>query len=986
MTGYRRETGGLIDRSQAFQFTFDGRKIQAFAGDTIASALMANGHMTVGRSFKYHRPRGITSAGLEESGALFNVGKGAERIPNVKGTMAEAYSGMAVFGQNAFPSVRTDFGAVNDLFGAFFGAGFYYKTFMGPFANTWLWMQFEKLIRRAAGTGRASRERDPAHYDIAHGFCDLLVIGGGHTGLLAAAEAAEAGLDVLLVEQDFVLGGQLLSQPDGGIYRDQLVARLSAAGGRIMTRATAFGLYDGLVTGVVERGTDHLAAPHADIPRETMHIIRPQRIIMATGCYERGFAFGDNDRPGVMQAGAIATYLHRFGTAAGKQIMLATTHDGIYEAAMGMQQAGMPITILDSRGEETEAQKNAEAAGIDILRGVAPVRAIGKNRLAAVEIAPVSATGHVTGQTRVIGADCLGISGGYSPIVHLMSHRGIKPIWHDELQGFVSGDSDEAVHFVGSAAGYYTYGAAEKSAQAAIASLLGRKRGPAPQKGLKTGFAPLFEVRQEGRKLKSFIDPQHDVKTSDIRQAAQEGYVSVEHMKRYTTLGMASDQGRVGNILGIATMADALGQTIPETGITTFRPPFSPTSIGVFAGRSWRKEWFATRRTPMDAAHGASGAVMTDAGLWKRPWYYPLAGEDIDAAYVREATRTRQSVGMVDVSTLGKIQVQGPDAAELLNRVYVNGFAKLPVGKARYGVMLRDDGAVLDDGTTWRLADDDFFMTTTTAQAGPVMAFLEELLQVRWPELRVHVTSVTDQWAGMAIAGPMARAVLAKACPDMDYTDDAFPFMGVRDGFVRLPDGDVPCRAARISFSGEMAWELYVSASYGKQVWSHLAGLIEAEDGVLYGMEALGAMRIEKGHVTAAELDGRTTLEDAGFGRMASKTKPYIGSVLRKRPAMMDENRARLVGIFPKDRSQTFHAGALLCDKSNQQGFGDGWITAVTFSPALGHWIGIGFVSGGYEAWQEKQLIAADPVRGKFVDVEVVSPHMFDPKGERMHG
>ena len=992
MTGYRLNKGGVVDRKTPVAFTFDGKKQTGYHGDTIASALMASGHRVVGRSFKFHRPRGISSAGVEEAGALFNVGKGAERVPNVKGTMAEIYEGLSVYGQNAFPSVRFDVGSVNDLLSPFFSAGFYYKTFMGPFRNTKLWMQFERVIRRAAGTGTASRLSDPDTYDIANGFCDLLVIGAGHAGLIAAAKAAESGMDVLVVEQDYEIGGQLLSQSGGVKLRDSLVKRIIQAGGRIMPRATAFGLYDGLVVGVIERGTDHLSNPHPSMPREIFHIIRPRRILMATGAYERGIAFGDNDRPGVMQAGAISTYLHRFGVAPGQNIILATTHDGIYSQAQQMVEAGLSVKILDTRHDVTAAQSHAETAGIEILRGMAPVRALGLMGLAGVEVAERAADGAISTDSKVIGADILGISGGYNPVINLLSHRGVKPVWNTDILGFVSGDTDMPICFAGAAAGVYQDTECEASAIDALTMLKGQKQkatGKSRQKaklGLETGFDEVFEIKPEGRKLKSFIDPQHDVKTSDIRQAHQEGFISVEHMKRYTTLGMASDQGRVGNVLGIATMAEALGQGISDTGITTFRPPFTPTSIGALAGRSRGSEWMPTRLTPMQDAHLNAGAVMTDAGLWKRPWYYPLDGETIDDAYVREATKTRQAVGMVDVSTLGKIQLQGPDTAEFLNRIYVNGFAKLPVGKARYGIMLRDDGAVMDDGTTWRLAENDYFMTTTTAQAGPVMSFIEDLLQTRWPELKVHATSVTDAWAGIAIAGPEARAILSKACPKMDYSDEAFPFMAVREGEIALPEGPVACRAARISFSGEMAWELYVKAGYGAAAWTYLSNLVTEMGGVPYGMEALGTMRIEKGHVTAAELDGRTTLEDAGFGKMASKIKPYIGSVLRQRPALMDENRARLVGVFPKDRNQTFQAGAILCAKDHQQGFGEGWITAVTYSPALGHWIGLGFVSGGHEAWRDRELVSADPVRNKTVDVEVVSPHMFDPKGERMHG
>ena len=487
-----------------------------------------------------------------------------------------------------------------------------------------------------------------------------------------------------------------------------------------------------------------------------------------------------------------------------------------------------------------------------------------------------------------------------------------------------------------------------------------------------------------GRKLKSFVDPQNDVTADDVRLAHQEGFVSVEHLKRYTTLGMATDQGKMGNVIGLALMAEALGKNIPEVGTTTFRPPYTPVSLGALGGRAMAGHFKPLRRTPMHDWNLAHGATMTEAGLWQRPWYFAQPAEGLSEAYVREAATTRASVGLCDVTSLGKISVQGPDATEFLNRIYTNPFAKLPIGKARYGIMLRDDGIVMDDGTTWRLGDSDYFMTTTTAHAGPVLAWLEELLQTRWPDLKVHVTSVSDQWAGCAVAGPQSRATLEDCVVDKRaVSNDVLPFMGVIETVLR---GDIPCRIARISFSGEMAYEVYVPSDYGPALMDLLWDAVAPKAGCLYGLEALGTMRIEKGHVTGVELDGRTTIEDAGLGKMASTKKAYIGNALRKRPVLSDENRPRLVGIFPKDRGRTFNAGALLFSPDHMQGHGEGWITGVTHSPALGHWIGIGFVSGGFEAWQEKTAVAADPVRQVQVEVEIVSPHMYDPTGERMHG
>ena len=991
MTGFRLDKGGLINRSKPVSFTFDGKIIKGYEGDVATSAMLASGERIFGRGFKYHRPRGVMSAGAEEGGALFHMYDGDRRVANVKGPMIEIHEQLALSGQNGFPSVRFDFAAINGALKPFFSAGFYYKTFMGPFSNTKFWMMCETIIRKAAGMGTASREPDPDLYDIAHGFCDLLVIGAGSAGLTAAVEAAEAGKTVWLVDQDFEVGGWILSSGNDEKLKwvQKMVNRLLAAGGQLKTRTTAFGLYDGGVAGLIERQTDHLANKPKNIPREVFHIVRADAILLATGASDRGIAFGDNDRPGVMSASSVQSYIHRFGVAPGKRILFAGTHDGIYENAFAAHDAGLHITILDSRTQPSEALKDECARrDIPLFASTVPVKAVGRTGVVGLEYGDKNGD-EITSSGKVIACDIIAVSGGYTPNIQLISHRGVKPVWDDEIHGFLSLPSNESIALCGGAAGYYLDDVAMASASAAWREVTGKKK--AKQSALLKGWASkadaLFEVKNANRKLASFIDPQHDVTTADIRQAKQEGFISVEHMKRYTTLGMATDQGRNGNVIGIAAMAEARKISIPEVGITTFRPPFTPVSIGALAGRSTGHHWQPIRRTPMDSLHREQGAPMTDAGLWHRAWYYPQKGETITQAYIRETARTRQTVGMVDVSTLGKIAVQGPDAPEFINRLYVNGFAKLPVGRARYGIMLRDDGIVLDDGTTWRMAEDDYFMTTTTAQAGEVMRLMEEVRQTRWPELKVHITSVSDQWAAIAVAGPQSRALLQKAVPEIDFSDEAFGFMDVKETSIEIDGKKVAMRLARISFSGERAYEVYIEAHYGQYLWKRCQSLLDEFDGVCYGLEALGALRIEKGHVTAAELDGRVTLEDAGFGKMASKTKPFIGSVLRHRPYLQEEEmRPQLVGIMPVNKTEDFNAGAILCAEDNVAGFGDGWITAVTHSPALGHWIGLGFVKGGKAEWEGMQLVAADPVRGKSTKVEMVSPHMFDPEGGRMHG
>ena len=997
MAARRLERGGRIDRSRPLPFTFDGRSLSGYAGDTLASALLANNERVLGRSFKYHRPRGVTSAGVEECGALVTVGAGARRDPNVRATTQELYEDLAASGQNAWPSVRFDFGAVNSLFSRFFVAGFYYKTFMGlpPFewgSGTGWWMWYEKFIRRAAGMGEVSREPDPDQYEHAHEYCDVLVVGAGPAGLAAARTAAQGGLDVLLVEQDYELGGDYLGDPEDA-ERKTWIEGVESAGVRIMRRTTAFGLYDHGVAGLLERVTDHLATPSRYQPRHRLWTLRTRHIIVAAGALERHLAFGNNDRPGILNAAAGRIYLNRYGILPGENIIVATNNDSAYPVAADLARAGARVKLLEARpAVHGEVVNLAAGHGVSVDFGVAPLQAEGKQGVRSLQIAVVDGGGWRAGP--VEPCDLVLVSAGWSPVVNLLSHRGVKPVWDAENACFLPASTGEPITMAGSAAGVWDRAQCVLSGQAAgsrVARALAKSAGRSASEvaspahgGWHQPIRPLYEIRVPGRKLKSFVDPQNDVTTEDIRLAHREGYVSVEHLKRYTTLGMATDQGKMGNVIGLALMAEASGKEIPQVGTTTFRPPYTPVSIGALRGRGVGAHFKPLRRTPMHDWNLEHGAVMAEAGLWQRPWYFPNAGEGLSEAYVREAETVRAAIGLCDVTSLGKIAVQGPDAAEFLNRVYSNAFAKLAVGKARYGIMLRDDGIVMDDGTTWRLAESEFFMTTTTAHAAHTMVWLEELLQTRWPNLKVHVTSVSEQWGGVAVAGPKSREVLEESVADAALvSNEALPFMGVVE--TGLKDG-IPCRIARISFSGERAYEVYFPSDYANAAMDLLWGCARSKGGCLYGLEALGAMRVEKGHVTHAELDGRMTIDDAGLGKMASTKKAYIGKALKARPELTRDDRPQLVGIFPKDRARKFNAGAIICTADNVSGHGEGWITAVTHSPVLGHWIGIGFIKGGHEAWENESLVAADPVRKGNTDIEVVSPQMVDPAGERMRG
>ena len=994
MSTRRQPSGGHIDRSKVLDFTWDGKPLQGYAGDSLASALLANGEQVLGRSFKYHRPRGVMSAGVEESGALVTVGTGARCDANVRATTQELYQGLVAQGQNAWPSVRFDFGALNGLLSRFLSAGFYYKTFMGVPPLEWgsgtgMWMRYEKIIRRAAGMGEASRAPDPDHYEHAHGYCDLLVVGSGPAGRAAARAAAQAGLDVVLVEQDSVTGGNSLSQPDAAVGLADEITALEHAGVRSMTRTIAFGLYDHGTAGLLERVTDHLADPPTWLPRQRFWTLRAAYIVLATGAIERHLAFGNNDRPGVMTVAAARTYLNRFAVLPGERIVVATNNDSAYPAAAELANAGAAVRLLDARTTIPDQLRNSLAsAEVDLHLGLAPLQARGASGVNALALA--KADGAKWRAAGSMSCDLVLVSAGWSPVVNLLSHRGVQPVWDAANACFLPDSSDEPITMAGSAAGVWHTSDCVLSGTAAgirAAHALGKSvtqtQAPAAG-GWQAPIRALYEIKVPGRKLKSFVDLQHDVTSEDVRLAQREGYVSVEHLKRYTTLGMAIDQGKMGNVIGLALMAEALGKEIPEVGTTTFRPPYIPVSIGALRGRSVDQHFRPLRRTALHRWNLAHGATMTMAGLWHRPWYFAREGETLANAYEREAATVRRTVGLCDVTSLGKIAIQGPDATELLNRVYSNPFAKLAVGKTRYGIMLRDDGIVMDDGTTWRLSETEYFMTTTTAHAANVMAFLEELLQTRWPDLKVHVTSVSEQWTGVAVAGPKSRSVLEACVQDPAVvSNDNLPFMGVTESILK---DDIPCRIARISFSGELAFEVYVPADFGPAAMDLLWGITKGLDGCLYGLEAMGALRIEKGHVTGAELDGRVTIEDAGLGRMASNKKSYIGSALRKRPDLARANRPKLVGIFPRDRREIFNAGALLCAADQLEGLGEGWISSVTHSPELGHWIGLGFISGGQESWQNKAVVAADPVRKGNTAVEIVSPHMVDPDGERMHG
>jgi methylglutamate dehydrogenase subunit C len=970
----RLDTGGLIDRTRTVSFRFDGRQFNGHAGDTLASALLANGHVLVGRSFKYHRPRGVMSAGIEEPNALFTIGEKGRSEPNVPGTVLELVDGIVARSQNAWPSPRHDVMAINGFLAPVFGAGFYYKTFMGPRKKSWMF--YEPFIRKAAGLGKGTYDVDTARYETRNMFCDVLVVGAGPAGLSAALTAARSGLRVVLAEQDFELGGTILSQGDEVTrhWRDRIVADLEQhVEARVLRRATVQAIHD----------HNHVVIAQKTGSGMVLEMLRAKTIIFATGSTERPLVFSNNERPGVMLASALRTYANRFAVAPVRGVVLATNNDSAYLSAFDLSKAGIAVTVADARKMlSAEVLSRAAQNGVAIFpnSGVADV----SGRKGNLQVT-------LSGQHKaVIDCNAVAMSGGWSPNVHLTSHGGVKPVYSEAIAAFVPGELPRSQFAAGAAIGTFgTIGAitdGERVARSAIA-LLGAQP---PTKDLERpgipadrtySIMPVWSAVEKGKEGSAFVDFQNDVTAKDVMQAHQEGFHSVEHMKRYTTLGMGTDQGKTSNINALAMMADLRGITINEAGTTTFRPPYSPLTIGAIAGRSLHKHFRPIRRSPLHQWHEQYGAVFIEAGLWQRAWYYKWAGDAPETAYIKEMELVRGGVGIADVSTLGKIDVQGPDAAEFLNRVYVNGFAKLPVGKARYGVMLNDDGVVLDDGTTSRISDQQYYMTTTTAQAGEVMSWLEYLLQCHWRDLRVHVASLTDEWGGMAVSGPKSREALQLAFPDVDVSNEALPYMGVKD----IQFGGQTVRLMRLSFSGELAYEIHVSADYTQSLWEHILKAAEPLGIKPYGLEALASLRIEKGHVAGLELDHRNTLDDLGLGKMASKDKAFVGKELRLRENLQSPDRWSLVGLELIESEKKLRGGSILFAATDEiKGHGRGYITSVTWSTELQKFIALGLYQGGLKH-EGEDIIAAFPLKGEQVKLRIVSPHFIDKEGARLH-
>ena len=992
---FRLNKEGLINRNKKISFTFNGKKLFGYEGDTIASALIANGIHLVGRSFKYHRPRGFFGAGVEEPNAKLQVEFNGHSEPNVNATEMELVEGLSATSQNCWPSVNFDVGAINNFLKMFFPAGFYYKTFMWP--KSFWYKIYEPFIRKAAGLGVASIEKDKERYEHKFEYCDLLVTGSGPSGLASAYAAAKNGAKVILAEDKPRFGGTLLTDDvsidnlSGKDWAEKIITELkSMPNVTVKNRSQVFGYYDHNMLVMFERVSDHLEKKSKFTPRQRLWYIRAKETILSTGSIERPIVFGNNDTPGIFLSAAAKEYMKVYGVLVGKKPLIFTNNDSAYETALEFKKNNVEPIILDTREEHSsELIDEAKSKGIDIRFSHGVIVANGYKKVKSAKIGKLNKDKNSFEKIETVDCDCICVSGFWTPSVHLASQSGNKLKYEEKIDAFIPDKKKQHETSVGAANGSFTLEESlkhgfengsnlsakitETKTEISIPNVNEKKYGAHD----KFWCMPL----PKNENPKRFVDFQNDVSVSDIEIALREGYRSIEHVKRYTTLGMATDQGRTSNLNGLQLVSNIENKIVPEVGHTTFRPPFTPITIGTIVGREVGMEYMPTRKTPMHEWHEKNNAVFVDAGAWKRPRYYKQGSETLFEASKREAKNVRENVGICDVTTLGKIDIKGPDAAEFLNRVYTNAWMKLPVGKARYGLMLREDGIVMDDGTTTRISENHYHMTTTTAQAANVLSHLEYYLQIVWPELNVNVVSTTEQWAGAAIAGPKSRDMLSKLYPELDVSNDALPFMGYKEAEFF----GVPSRIFRISFSGELAYEINVKSDHGMFMWEKMMEVGKEFGNQPYGTEALSTLRIEMGHVAGPELDGRTIPSDVSLNGLVSKKKDFIGKNSLGREAFNVESRQKIVGLIPIDRKSSIPEGSHIVQDQN----------AKLPNPKLGHvssscWsvennnpFSLAIMKDG-KNMIGKKFFAVSPLKNKSIEVEVISSHYVDPEGKRV--
>ena len=987
--------GRRLDRGATLRFTFDGRPMTGHPGDTLASALMASGRRIVGRSFKYHRPRGIVGSGVEEPNALVGLGEGAHHEPNVRATTVELHDGLVAVSQNRWPSLERDVGAVNSVFARFLPAGFYYKTFLWP-RPFWAHV-YEPLIRRSAGLGRPPTEPDPDRYEHFHAHVDVVIAGGGVAGLRAALVAASSGAHVLLAEQTPHWGGRApvdgveIDGRPAGAWVDAAVERLGAMPNvTLRTRSMVAAVQDHGHVLIDER----LTRPGG--PRHRLWRVRARQVIGATGAIERPLAFAGNDLPGVMLASAMRDFLADQAVAPGRRVVVVANNDDAYRTALALATAGVEVpAVVDARPDPSgPLVERARAAGLDVRAGRG-LAAEGRRGVRRVRVFDAAGTGE--GGER-LECDAVAMSGGWSPVVHLWSQPGGKLAWDaargafvpDPARAPIGADGEPLMAMGGTAGGAFgttdALATATEAARAACSRLglsVAGAEAPEAAEEPEGPMAPVWLMPARAKpaiREKAFLDFQNDVKVSDIELAAREGFQSVEHAKRYTTLGMATDQGKLSNVNGLAILSDALGQPIPQTGTTTFRPPYAPVPMGAIAGEARGDLFQPIRRTPLHDWHEAQGAHWEPVGHWRRPYCYPRAGEGHEEAVAREVLNTRERLGLLDASTLGKILVQGPDAGRFLDMIYTGAMSTLKPGRCRYGLICSENGFLIDDGVVARLSDDAWLCHTTTGGADAIHGHMEEWLQTEWWDWRVHTLNLTEHYAQIGVVGPHARRAL-EGLGGTDVTNEALPFMGWAEG--RL--AGLPVRVFRISFSGELSYEVAVPAGQARALWDRLLEVGEPLGAMPYGTEALHVMRAEKGYVMIGEeTDGTVIPQDLGLDWAISRRKnDYIGKRAQARPHMTDPARRRLVGLEAE-------GGAVIPEGAYVAGEGlnalgqratIGRVTSTYRSPTLRRGVAMALVERGPERMGE--TVSVPRLKGPDLTARIVSPVAYDPEGER---
>ena len=987
----RLGSGGRIDRSRPLRFRFNGRDYGGYEGDTLASALLANGVRLVNRSFKLHRPRGIIGCGAEEPNAILQLGSGAGTLPNQRATQVSLYDGLEARSTRGWPSLRFDASSVNDLFGRVFSAGFYYKTFMFP--QRW-WDYYEAFIRRSAGLGVAPDRPDPDRYEHRNAHCDVLVVGAGPAGLMAALAAARSGARVILADQQREPGGSLVGSdlPIGGRPADEWIAAVvdelrEFDDVRVLTHSIVFGYHDhNFVTIAQECGGDI---------RERLWRVRARQVVLAQGAFERPLAFCNNDRPGVMLASAVSAYIKRYAVCPGRRAVVFTNNDSAYQCALDLAHAGATVgALVDSRGSvSSELTDRVEAVGIPVLHGHIVTDVRGRLSVGGVRVARWNGDTDARADNSIdIRCDLLAVSGGWNPAVHLHSQAGGAIAWDERRHCFVPAESRQANRSAGSGNGRWSLADClrdGRDAGVAAARSCGFDAAepelPVVEERDETPMQPLWRVpaaRDPDSCPKQFLDFQNDTCVADVRLAVREGYRNVEHVKRYTALGFGTDQGKLGNITGMAVLAETLGAPVASVGTTTFRPPFTPVSFGVCAGEGVGELYDPVRKTAIHEWHVSAGAAFENVGQWHRPWYFPRAGEDLNSAVARECLATRRSIGILDASTLGKIDVQGRDAVAFLERIYPHKVGRMAVGRCAYGLMLGEDGMVMDDGVMTRLGDRRYYLTTTTGGAARVLAWLESWLQTEWPDLEVYLTSLTDQLSTISVAGPNSRRLLEKLGCSIDLSREQFPFMSMRQADL----AGLPVQLFRVSFSGELAFEINVDSAHALALWQTLMDAGREFEITPYGTETMHVLRAEKGFVIVGQdTDGSVTPIDLGLERMLAKDKDFLGKRSLARPDCVREGRKQLVGLLSADGRTVLREGAQLIEEPGAAHPVPmiGHVTSSYMSDCLGHPIALALVAGGRS--RHGETIHASLGAGSIATVTIVPPVFYDPQNERQH-